>query len=507
MLRKIGVGALLITAMTMGAGAQDVKTIVANASKAMGADNLTSLTYSGTAANGNFGQSKHVAGPLEMTAITAYTRAIDLTQPASRATGPTMPPNLPGQPAPVAGVFNQNITPANAAWTQQLQIWVTPWGFLKGAAANNATVKSEKMNGTTYNVVTWSPAQKAPSGQSYKVVGYISPQNMVDRVETWVEHPILGDQHVDTLYSNYQDFGGLKVPTRIVQKQAEIESFTATITSASANPANIVVLLTPPPPAARGGGPAGAPGAAPGGAPAAARGAAPAGAPGGAPAAPQVASEKMADGVYRITGGYVALAIEFKDHIVVLESAQNEARGLAVLAEARKDIPNKPIRYVVNTHAHFDHGSGLAPVVAEGITIITQQSNKDFLEKALSAPRSLVGDNLAKANKKPKIESVGDKRVLKDDTRTVEIYHVQNLAHTDGMLMVFLPKERILFTADFNVPGAGQPVSPFIATLVENTDRLKLDFDRHVLVHAPNPDRPQTKADLLALLKGTGATN
>jgi len=132
MLRKLGVGALLLTAMTIGASAQDARTIIANASKAMGADTLASLTYSGTAANGNFGQSKHVAGPLEMTAITSYTRAIDLNQPASRATGPTMPPTLPGQPAPVAGVFNQNITPANAAWTQQLQIWGDALGLLEG---------------------------------------------------------------------------------------------------------------------------------------------------------------------------------------------------------------------------------------------------------------------------------------------------------------------------------------------------------------------------------------
>ena len=58
-------------------------------------------------------------------------------------------------------------------------------------------------------------------------------------------------------------------------------------------------------------------------------------------------------------------------------------------------------------------------------------------------------------------------------------------------------------TADFNVPAQGQAVSPFIATLVQNVDRLKLDFDRHVLVHAPNPDRPQTKADLLGLAKRT----
>jgi glyoxylase-like metal-dependent hydrolase (beta-lactamase superfamily II) len=489
--KRTVIGALLIALMSTGASAQDGKTVIANASKAMGMDNLAALTYSGTATNGNYGQSRHIAGPLQITAITSYTRAIDLNRPASRATGPTMPPAVPGQPLPAVGVFNQNISAANVAWAQQLQIWVTPWGFLKGAAVNNATVKSAHMNGTSYNVVTWSPAQKAPSGQAYRVVGYINPQSLVDRVETWVEHSVVGDLHVDTRYSNYQDFGGLKVPTRIVQKQAEMESFTATITSASANPATIAALLTPPPPAAQGGGAGGAPGAA----------------PGGAPAPPQVASEKMADGVYRITGGYVALAIEFKDHIVVLESGQNEARGLAVLAEARKVIPNKPIRYLVNTHAHFDHAGGLAPIAAEGITIITQQNNKDLLAKALGGPRTLVGDNLAKTNRKPRIEGVREKRVLKDDTHTVELYHVQNLAHTDGMLIAYLPKERILFSGDFNVPNAAATVpNPSLVTLVENTDRLKLDFERHVLVHAPNPDRPQTKADLLGYIKGFSGT-
>jgi hypothetical protein len=73
------------------------------------------------------------------------------------------------------------------------------------------------------------------------------------------------------------------------------------------------------------------------------------------------------------------------------------------------------------------------------------------------------------------------------------------------MLIAFLPKEKILFTADFNVPAAGQPVSPAIATLVQNVDRLKLDFDRHVLVHTPNPDRPMTRADMVVLMKGTGS--
>ena len=233
MLRTIARIALLVTFLPAGAAAQDAKAVIGNASKAMGADDLTSITYSGSASNGNFGQSKNIAGPLAITTDHELHARDRSDQPASRATGTTMPPAIPGAPPPQPGTFNQNITPANTAWTQQLEIWVTPWGFLKGAAANNATVRAQRIGGKTYTVVSWMPPQKAPSGQAYRVNGYINDQNMVERVETWVEHPILGDLHVETSYSNYQDFGGLKVPGKIVQKRAGLPTFEATITSAS----------------------------------------------------------------------------------------------------------------------------------------------------------------------------------------------------------------------------------------------------------------------------------
>ena len=119
----------------------------------------------------------------------------------------------------------------------------------------------------------------------------------------------------------------------------------------------------------------------------------------------------------------------------------------------------------------------------------------------MGSPRTLVGDVLAKSHKKPKVEGVLEKLVLKDDTRSLELYHIEKLEHSAGMLIAYLPGEKILFTADFNVPRPGQPVSPSIATLLQNLDRLGLDFERHVLVHAPDPDRPMTKADLMELAK------
>ena len=165
----------------------------------MGADGLTAITYSGSASTGNFGQSKSIAGPLADHHDHKYTRAIDLEKPASRATGATMPPAIPGGPPPQPGTLNQTVTPANTAWTQQLEIWVTPWGFLKGAAANQATAKTQRVRGKLTPSWSWSPAAKSPSGQSYRVNGYVNDQNLVERVETWVEHPVLGDLQVEAV--------------------------------------------------------------------------------------------------------------------------------------------------------------------------------------------------------------------------------------------------------------------------------------------------------------------
>jgi glyoxylase-like metal-dependent hydrolase (beta-lactamase superfamily II) len=462
----------IATTVSAAPGDNDAKSVVEAASKAMGVVGMTSITISGAAAIGNFGQSRTISFGLASTAVRNYVRTIDFTIPASHATGITQPPAaIRGGPLPPNGTYEQMITSATPAWVQQMQIWATPWGFLIGAAGNNATVKSQKIKGVQYRAVTWSPAQKSPSGLSYKLTGYIDADNLVARVETWVEHPLMGDLHQEFFYTGYQSFGGLMTPAKISQKQIEMETFVAAINHAQANPPELTRLMSGPPPP-----------------------------PPPAPL-PPAASEKLADGVYRITGGYVSLAVEFKDHVVVLEGGQSEARGLAVIAETKKLFPGKRIRYVVSTHPHFDHSSGLPPFVAEGVTILVDDNAKFFIQASLDTPRTLSGDVMAKSKKKAKVEGVIEQMELKDETRSLMLYHVDKLEHSDSMLIAYLPKEKILFTADFNAPPAGQPVSASIATLMVNLDRLAIDFERHVTVHAPNPDRVLTKADLFELAK------
>jgi glyoxylase-like metal-dependent hydrolase (beta-lactamase superfamily II) len=491
LLRKLTPVALIAICLSAGLAGQDAGPGVAAASKAMGVDSLNSITYSGTARNGAFGQSKSIGepmGPVNLTQITQYTRTINFGQPADpaalvvRATGPMQPPAVPGAPTPAPGVFNQNITSTQAGsnWAQALTIWTTPWGFLKGAAANNATVRRQGAE----QIVTFSPSNlKSPSGHAYTVTGHINSQNLVTKVETRVDHAVAGDLLVEFEYSNYQNMNGVQVPARIVQRQAGLQTFDANITSATPNPPNLTELLTPPPPAA---------GAAP-------------------PAPPQTAGgpppvERIGDGVFKIGGNYASLAIDMGDHILVVESGQNDARGLAVMSAAKQAIAGKPIRFVVNSHAHFDHAGGLAAAVAEGATILTHRNNEPVLERLLSGPRTLIGDSLAKiSNRRTNtVEGVGDRDVRKGTNgKVVELHRIPN-EHSDGLLAVYLPAEKALWTADITVVNPTPAQLGVLKSAVEALDRLQLDYNSWIPAHPPNPDRPLTRSDVVAAAGASG---
>jgi glyoxylase-like metal-dependent hydrolase (beta-lactamase superfamily II) len=495
-LRTLIPATLFLASLSTNAAAQDASAVVAAASKAMGADSLNSITYAGTARNGAFGQSKAIGqpmGPVNVTQITQYTRTINFGQPpeptalVSRATGPTQLPTVPGVPPQPPGVFNQNITGAQAgnSWAQALNIWTTPWGFLKGAAANKATVREQ----SGVQLVSFTPPNlKSPSGQTYTVTGHINKANQVTKVETVVDNAVVGDLPVEFEYANYQNMNGVQVPTRIVQRQAGLQTFDANITSASANPANLAELLTAPPPAAP---PGGAPPAGPGGG----RGA---GAPPAAAGPPPV--DKIGDGVFKIGGNYTSLAIDMGDHILVIESGQNDARGLAVMAAAKQAIPNKPIRFVVNSHPHFDHAGGLGAAVAEGSTILTHRNNEPMLERFLAGPRTLIGDSLSKVSNRRTdvVQGVGARDLRKGSNgKLVELHHVPN-EHTDGLLAVYLPAEKLLWTADITIVNATPVQLGVVKSAVATFDRLKLDYNTWLPAHPPNPDKALTKADVMA---------
>ncbi len=171
MVKKLALVMFCFASLTGSAMAQDAKTVIANAKKALG--DPTSITYSGSAKDVAFQQCGANATAMNcqgthdpMRPISNYVRVIDLAAPASRHTGGTNNIGAGGSTTVTPGTMFQQVTPQQAdvsgPWNQSLELYITPWGFLKGAEANNATAKKDGK----YTVLTWSPTVKAPSGKS-----------------------------------------------------------------------------------------------------------------------------------------------------------------------------------------------------------------------------------------------------------------------------------------------------------------------------------------------------
>ena len=451
-----------VLALMVGtAAAQDARSVLQAAATTMGATNLKSIQYSGTGYKGAVGQNYRPELDWPRSEITEYTRTIDFEAKtskeeivriqgnnATRGGGGTPIQGERREAFMVSGDYAWNIrgndvrpVPA-AAEVRQLEIWLTPHGFLKAAMASNPTAVSRNEYGERVTVVSFTVGK-------YRVNGTINDQNLIVRVQTWFPNPVVGDMYYETMYADYQDFGGVKFPTRFHQHQDHDDnerkpnvsggdhSFALTVTNVQAN-VNGAALTVP----------------------ATVR---------EATARPvRVESQKLADGVWHLTGSsHNSVAVEFSDYSVVVEAPLDEERSLAVIEEVQKLIPNKPIRFVVNTHHHWDHLGGIRTYVHEGATIITHEENRAYYEEIMTERQwVLQPDRLSlyppeEVQEGYTFETLREKYVLSDGTRTMDIYRMQGLRHCVGMLIAHLPKEKIVVEADLYSPRGPQvPATP-----------------------------------------------
>jgi glyoxylase-like metal-dependent hydrolase (beta-lactamase superfamily II) len=459
----------------------------------LGTSGLRSLQFTATGQSFVLGQPPTATEPWPVRPVKSYEVSLDYGTNAMRVeqvlTMPTPQPRGGGAPFNgeqrqvqfVRGAFAWNETPPpagaqtpgvqpqpTAAAERLLWMWAaSPQGPIK-AAGSNARVRDAASGAeVTYTV-----------GGRYPMLAVINKAGQIERVQATLPNDVLGDMLVVTTYSGYKDFGGVQFPSRIVQTQGGHPTLDLTITSVTANP---LVDITVPD---------------------AVRNAA-------APAPPTATSQKVADGLFWIAGGsHHSLAADMGDHIVVIEGPQNEARSEAVIAEVKKVIPSKPIRFVVNTHVHFDHSGGLRTFVDEGATVVTQQANVAFYEKAWAAPRTVMPDRLSKSGKKPVFQGVADRAELKGtNSRVIELHVLRGNPHNEQILVAWLPAEKVLFQADMMNPPAPNaqvpPPTPTITNFAENLRRLKIDPEQIVGGHG---NRIATRADLNAVA-GLKATN
>src|SRR3989449_2933698 len=463
-MRKIIFATLGILALASAVAAQS--NAVQTAADTLGAARIKTLQFTASGQNFSVGQNYTPAEPWPPVREKSYAAAINYAGGSMRVElvremGGVMPR---GGGGPFFGEQRQiQVVGGNYAWTvaaaagnapapppqanpdsqleRMLALWSTPQGFVKAAMNNKATTKNAS-GGTEVSFTV---------GGKYKMTGIIDAKGMVTKVTTWIDNPIVGDMPVVTTYTGYKDFSGVMFPSRILQSQDGFPALDINISSVTANPSvdiavpDAVRSFTPP--------------------------------------AVRVDTKQMGDGVWYLTGAtHHSLVVEMKDHIVVVDVPNNVPRATAVLAKAKDLVPNKPIRYVVTSHHHWDHLGGIRMAMNEGATIVTYQGNKAFLERVAKTQHTINPDPLSASKKGVKVQTIGDDYVLTDGSRKIELHRLTGYEHTGDMLVLYLPKEQLLAEPDAFTPPpqAGTPLGrtsiPYAKALYDNIQRLKLNI-------------------------------
>ena len=493
-------------------GHVDPEPILDAAARAMGVDNLDCVTLAGTGYAGKVGQNVTQdtdwprGAPLdeyertinfETQASTERFRRPAGENPASWKYGPGWLGGTPLQQHEIQtfavvgehawhvdGEGGVPVPAPDSAELWQLDIWMTPHGFVRAARrpdANTTAIwrwelgESGRDGATTSDIGKVFVVSATVLGR-YRVNATVRAGNIVQRTQTRVPHPVLGDMNYEHEFTDWKDLGdGVVFPAgwhhhdgwdderQVPLLSGGHNSFGGSFPRMRRNDCSAVPVP---------------------------RNVAEAAEP-----ADKVVVSELADGIWLLGGGsHNSVAIEFDDLVAVIEAPLNEKRSLLVIEKVVELVPDKPIRYLLNTHSHYDHLGGLRTYLHIGATVLTHQRNRLFYESELLnyEPRTLEPDMVSlhpptEISEGYTMEDVDEKYILGDGERYLEIYYVQGLGSVEGMLMAYLPRERIVIEADLYDPGllpeSRDRPTPDEATLLRNVEQNGLNPVSVVPIH------------------------
>jgi glyoxylase-like metal-dependent hydrolase (beta-lactamase superfamily II) len=424
---------------------------------------VRTLVLEGEGTHFNLGQDMRPGARDQTFAVTAFTRRMDLTAERSRTELTRTPsfayfqgPAAQRQVQGVDGAIGYNINTSGVATRvttpvaleRQADLYHHPLMLLRAALAPGATLSHARTEGAERVV-------EITTASGLGLVLAIDGTGLPLRIESDGVHPNLGNVALSTSYADYQAVGGLRLPARMTTR---IDDFvTADVRFTDQRLDGDIGDLTAPAAAAEAAEIFG-------------------------PPAPVVVAEQVAPGVWLLAGqSHHSAVVELSDGLMLVDAPQSEARTLAVIARARELRPDKPLTRLVMTHHHFDHTAGLRAAIAEGLTVVTHSGNRAFVEHMAQRSHAIAPDALAITPRPVTVQTVDDELIMTDAARTVALYHVAGNPHSDTMLMVHLPEERVLIQVDAFSPGAA--FHPFAANLLENITTRHLRVDRIVALH------------------------
>lgn len=342
------------------------------------------------------------------------------------------------------------------ARAQMLARYPEPREQLDGALRQSSDLAYEGLtdgpDGAEHVVV-----RKSPRGS---LTFYFDSQtSLLSRIEGEPMELLLGERTVELGYSDYRTISGITLPTRLTSSQPRRATIGSVITDDlrlsniqidAPIPDSIFVVPTDLHEAA----------------------------------SAETSVEEIAGGVFllqNITRNYNQLFVEFDDFVLVIDAPNDGELSRVAIEQIRTVIPEKPIRYIVATHSHYDHIGGIGAYIAEGATLVTTPGNRSFLEDVATRWLDAQPDNEARVRS---VTVVGD-MTMASGGQLVELYDIGPNPHADELIIAYFPEHRLLYVTDVFSADWGQ-VRPAIAetrAFAERLQELGLEVDIVVPSH------------------------
>jgi hypothetical protein len=459
--------AVVLMALVLGTCARTERSALEQAAEAMGgADRiraLNSFVLHGTGSAPNAGQNRMPDDELPIWAIGEYVRTVDLANARSRVRQVREAKFLfageltQQQTQGIDGDIAYDIRPdgrmvragAAAANDRRVEMLHHPVTVIRQALDGGATVATAPRTEGREHLI-----DIATRHGDAVTLAVDRSTHLPTRVMSTASHPNMGDVAIVTTFTDYADFGGIKMPRQLTTRmdrylQLDVQVgdyFLDADTNGLAVPQEIRSAPAPEPPPV------------------------------------VVTAEPVAQGIWWLagSGNHRSIVFEFADHLVLFEAPLNEGRTKAVIDKART-LSAKPLTTAIVSHHHFDHSGGLRVAVAEGLTIVTHRANERFFRDLLARKHTIVPDALAKNPRAAMFRFVDDQLTLKDAAMEVQLYHLISNPREGTNLYAYVPRDRILVQADLY--DATWLRHSWGENVLQNLERRGLNVERSVPVH------------------------
>ena len=442
---------------------------------------IETLSRQGTKQRSSLGQARVASERLYVQPARPYTQIIDFTVP--REVEPSGSGNIRVMDW-VKGGYNRDSRNLRVAQIRQLGAYKKEWDRDIAHFLVHALGEESQIEGISEGIVEERPHRVVSvryfDGVLYQV--YVDDStHLISKLEFTEDRTPYGDLAKERSFSDYREVGNVKLPFSQVTKEMDLVTEVRTFSEMSVNgeiqedlfeipeevreeAASLAHLDTIP-----------------------------------------VKAIELAEGVYFGSAGQSNMWVEFEDFILVADGPTNEMQSLEVIRQIRNTVGDKPIRYVVTAHHHADHSGGIRTYAAEGAPIGTHALNEAVMREFLTRPHTLKPDRYSQFDGETQIELVTDRRTITDGNRTVELMHLPN-PHSDGYLVIYLPRERLLFQSDLFSLHEDEswppPVSPATRVFYEAVTKAGWRVDRIV----PGHGRVVEWQELIDALKATDSS-